>query len=147
MGEEQTEAVINMLLPRVQQTINAVVDGKLKEELPLLRVAMQNELWDKAVAEIGKRLNLPVDTIEKLQQIDDLVKGNKDSIEAFVTDMVTTVEGLKVRLKDVDLNKTVTMSYGELQKEKVKSGISWGAICFALGFAAGALALLLGTVL
>jgi len=135
--KEQAESIIKMLLPKVQESITAMVEGKFSEKLPELKSAMQNELWDKAVEEIGKRMNLPADLIAKLQTIDDLVKSQESQIGLSLEKLISDVEAFKDRLKGVDLNKTITMSYKELQTVRIKSALSWALISFALGFFAG----------
>ena len=128
---------IEMLLPKVQETVQAIVEGNLSEKLPTLKTAMQNELWDKAVEEIATRLNLPADVITKLQGLDDLVNANKEGIAKTIEDLIAKVEGFKDRLKGIDLAKTVTMSYAELQKEKVKASVWWSIAFFFVGFCSG----------
>ena len=124
------DKVIEMLLPKVQTTLTALVEGKLNEKIASLKESMANELWDKAVAEIGKRLNIPEDIIRSLQTIDDIVKSNKDMVDNTIATMIADVEAFKDRLKGVDLNETITMSYGDLQKVRRKAATSWATIAF-----------------
>lgn len=140
MGNEKDDIaknVIDTLLPKVETTMKAIIDGDLATKLPQLRDAMKSELWDSAVAEIGRQLKIPAEIVRKLQSIDDVVKTNKDGVEKTLQEMIERVEAFKDRLKGIDLTKTVTMSYKELQNERVKSGLSWGIITFLLGFLAG----------
>jgi len=138
-GNETTlvNSTIAVLKPKIEETIKAVIDGNLAEKLPSLKAAMQNEIWDKAVAEIGKQMNIPADVIKRLQQIDDIVRNNKDGIEKALAGLMEKVEAFKDRLKGIDLTKTVTMSYAELQKEKAKASVYWAIASFALGVLSG----------
>lgn len=140
MGNEKEEIaknVVETLIPKVESTIKALIDGDFTTKLPQLKEALQHELWDKACEEIGKQMKIPAEIIHKLQIIDDVVKANKDGVEKTLKDMIEKVESFKDRLKGIDLTKTVTMSYKELQNERVKSGLSWGLLTFILGFLAG----------
>ena len=136
-----SEEVLKLLLPKVQEAIKGSIEGDLAEKIPSLKNDLQNELWDKAVAEIGKRLNLPKELIEKLQQIDDIVKKEKELLDKALEELVAKVDAFKDKLKGVDLYKTVTMTYDELQKIKVKSATSWGIVTFFLGFFSGIVSL------
>lgn len=138
------EKVIEMLMPKVQTTLTALVEGKLNEKIASLKTAMADELWDKACAEIGKRLNIPEDIIRSLQTIDDIVKSNKDMVDNTIATMIADVEAFKDRLKGVDLNETITMSYGDLQKVRRKAATSWATIAFFLGFFIGVAGKLFG---
>jgi len=129
-------------MPKIQETIKAVVNGNLEEKLPSLKEAMSNELWDKAVAEIGRAMKLPPELINKLQTLDDLVRQNELNVSSKLGEMITMVEAFRDRLKGVDLNATITMSYGDLQKAKVRNAIAWSSISFALGFFSGIVTLL-----
>lgn len=140
--EKGTKEVIALLLPKIQETVKAVVDGNLESKLPSLKEAMSNDLWDKAVAEIGRVMKLPPELINKLQTLDDLVRQNELNVSSKLGEMITMVEAFKDRLKGIDLNQTITMSYGDLQKVRTRSAMAWSAISFALGFFSGIVTLL-----
>ena len=135
--EKLSKEAINLLLPKVKNAIKDVVEDKVGGKIPDLKASIASELWDKAVAEIGKTMKLPPEIIAKLQTIDDLVTTNKASVEGKIEEMIKRVSEFENRLKGVDLNETVTMSYRQLQDEKRQSAKSWGVICWIAGFLAG----------
>ena len=135
--EIKPDQIIALLLPRIQATVSAAVKGKLADEMMSLKDTMSHELWDKVAAEIGKQMNIPEDIIKKLQSIDDIVTENKEIVDSTIKNMITTVEEFKDRLKNVDLNATLTMSYGELRKIRIKAAMSWATISFFLGLFIG----------
>ena len=134
MAEKIDESkIIALLLPKIQATISAAVDGKLATEIMSLKDAMSHELWDKTAAEIGKTMKLPESIIKQLTTIDDIVNANKELVDSSILKMVSDIEAFKDRLKGVDLNATITMSYRELMKVRIKAGVSWGTVLFFLG--------------
>jgi len=138
MSTELSEKkVIELLLPKVKKAIKDVLSDSIAEKIPSLKDTIENSLWDKTVAELGRQLSIPPEIVKKLQKIDDIVREVKSNSENTINELSTRIEQFKERLKDVDLNKTVTMSYKELQDTIGKSSKNWGIVSFLLGFASG----------
>lgn len=151
MSEVNAQQVIELLLPQVREFLKSFSEGKISEAIQKALPALESGLWDKAVAEIGSQMNLPAQLIANLQTVDDQllalkskVDATKNEVEGVITQMISKVEDFKDRLKGVDLNQTVTMSYGKLKMEKIKCAAAWATITFFLGVLAGIVLQVLG---
>lgn len=121
--DKQVNEIIKILKPELEKTIQAYADGKLKENLDTIGEKFLAKAFDKAMAELGKKLNLAPDVVKKLQGVDEMVKevvGNMDSIKKIANDVK-------------EPTKMLIMSYEQLQKEKRKSAVVWAIALFLIG--------------
>jgi hypothetical protein len=113
----------------------------LSDELIKLKELLSNELfslvWNRTNVEMSNRLNLPKEILDQLPQIKQLVDGTKIETEEIVNNLTNLVDGLKEQIGDADLNRTFTMTYWEIIKEKVKSALQWGISGLITGFLSG----------
>lgn len=130
---EVSKEVINKLMPQVNEAINVSIDGKIGELTNLLENKVSSKVFDHVITEIASRLNLPKEIIEGLTNIVSKVKDNED----IINNLTNVVAKFKESIKEEDLNKTITMSYWDLIKEKVKSAFYWGISGFLVGILSG----------
>ena len=138
LEKADTENIIKVLIPKVEESIKALIDGTFKKKLPQIRDTLSSELWDKAVEQIGLVTGLPPAIIGQLQHFDDVVKGKSSELDQ----LMKTLQEFGDRLKGIDVHKTVVMSYAQLQTEKRKAGRAWFIVGILIGFLGGVVAAL-----
>ena len=128
-----SKEVLAKLLPQVNDAVNDAIDGKLGDLTNLLENKIFTKVWKHTVDEIANRLNLPKEIVDGLTNISTKVKDSED----LINNLTNVVAQFKESIKEEDLNKTITMSYWDLIKEKVKSAFYWGVSGFLVGILSG----------
>lgn len=134
MSNTAKELLIEDLMPKINNAIASAVDGALAQKLAVLKDTLSNDLWDKAVAMIGKQVGLPTEIIREMQNWDDLVKSNKDKFDGVINQLTEKVLNFQGLLEGVDRNRTITLNYDELQGKMAKAS-KWSLVVgYAIGF-------------
>lgn len=120
--------IVDILGPFVvKSTLDIVegkVEGKIGDKIKELKETVSKDIWDKSMSYISEKLQIPKEIVNKLKSLDDDVAGALTKAEEFVT-----------RMKGIDLNQTVTMTYSQLIKEKAKAASYWAIAGFFIGMA------------
>lgn len=128
-------------LKQTTEYINNALKVGLKDELnnliPLVEKNITSHVLDSCISEIGVKLNQPKEIIDALSDLNQKVKGTEGEITGIIEKLWDTVKGIKEQIGDQDLNRTVTMSYWQLIKEKAKSALYWFISGFSIGILAG----------
>jgi len=135
--QQRINKVIESVIPKLEATIDNLVAGKYDLIKQQLTKELGSGLWDKAMVEIGKLTGLPQDVVTKLQQIDNIVDTVKGDFSTQYSDLKEKYEGYLEKIKGVDLNETVTITYSKLLWLKIRTAIPWGIICYFLGYFMG----------
>jgi len=137
MSDKTAKDTVDLMLPKVEAFLKTFSEGKISDAIEGAIPALESGIWDKAVEHFGRLNSLPADLIARLTSIDDEFSALKGKFDGEVGALTELVEGFKARLSGIDLNRTITMSYLELQKHKMRTGIV-AAIVFAfLGYFLG----------
>ncbi len=121
--DKTVKEILDILKPEIEKTIQTYANGKLQENLSTIGDKFLEKAFDKAMVELGKKLNLAPEAVKKLQGVDELVKkvvGNINSIKKIADDVKNPTEML-------------ILSFKNLQKEKRKSAIVWAIALFLIG--------------
>jgi len=140
LSEKQVAQIAAEAISAVKKSLNAEIDRNFTEKLPAVKTDLQTDMAN----EIGKQLKLPAEIIKNLQTIDADVKARGDKVNKDITDLTAKVDVYKERMKFVDLTKTVTMSYDELQSKLTKYSIIFGLVGALTGFLFGLVWMLWG---
>ena len=125
------------LLPKIEQGIKIALNGEVIKLTSLLENKVFEKVWDRAVVEIGKQLNLPKEIVEGLQGLNDKVNTTSSYVDETISNLTELVTKFKETIKEEDLNKTVTMTVKDLIKEKAKSALYWFSSGITIGLLAG----------
>jgi t-SNARE complex subunit (syntaxin) len=145
MAEDKiSEDVMTVLLPRLKEFSKNLVGGELEAALQAALPAIETGMWDKMVAEIGQKLNLPQETVTRLQQIDDEIAAMgssmqeiKNKSEELVGNLFDRLESVREKVAEINLDKIMLITYAELKEERKKAAESYGVICLIIGVLAG----------
>ena len=142
--EKLVKDAVDLLKPEIGKTMKALLDTTLNEKLPVMKDGLGTELWDKACAEIGKQLKMPVETIKNLVAIETLVKEKGAATDKILSDLTSKVDQFKEKLKFVDITQTVTMSYSALQNKLTKYSVIFTGVGVIIGYLFGLVWMLWG---
>jgi hypothetical protein len=134
---EEADQLYKKLIPRIEEGIKLALGGEINKLTSLLENKVFSLVWDRAIVEIGQRLNIPKQIVEGLQGLNDKVNNTVTYVEETISKLTVLVTKFKETIKEEDLNKTVTMTYKNLIKEKVKSAFYWFSSGITIGFLAG----------
>lgn len=121
--DKQAKEIMAVLKPEIEKTIQTYADGKLKENLDTISENFLAKAFDKAMIELGKKLNLAPEVIKKMQGFDEMIKE--------VIDNITSIKKIADDVKNP--TEMLILSYKNLQKEKKKSALVWSIASFFLG--------------
>jgi hypothetical protein len=131
------ENVYKELIPKIENGIKMALSGEILKLKEVLSNELFSLVWNRTSVEMSNRLNIPKEILDQLPKIKELVDSTNIETKEVIDNLTNIVAGLKDQIGDADLNRTVTMSYWELVKEKAKSALQWFPTGLIIGFLAG----------
>ena len=127
--------IAEFILDLADGKLDGKVDAKLAEKIGEVQDAIESNLEPKLLEKVLGQIGLPRDIVDKAKEMASVVNDTHKSVTEKIDGMASLVAEFQSRLEGIDLNKTVTMTYGEILHDKAKYAAYWAFASFLCGMA------------